>query len=398
LRYQRFITIVARLCLATVWYVLFAAFVAPVQGGDAGRVFFQKLAAPALDRWTNAPSTALQRWFQNHFARMAVFSPYFDGRTSWYRNGLVYVNLYGIPTDSAVVRAHPEWILHDVREQRLYIPWNCSKGVCPQYAGDIASPAFRSWWIGQTQSAISRGTYRGLWIDDVNMEFRVSDGSGRQVPPLDSSARRPMTGEEWRNHVAEFLEQIRRAFPASEIVHNAIWFAGPDSVRDRDDAIRRQIKAADNINIERGIASDPGLTGGTDKWSVFALLGYIDRVHAAGRSVTLEEYFLNGAAREYALAGYFLISSGNDRFDDSSADPSNWWNGYDVKLGTPLGPRTYADGVFRRSFTHGLVLLAEPMLQPQKIPLYGHFTTLDGIPLRSVMLTGGQGIILTASN
>ncbi len=329
---------------------------------------------------------------------MAVYSPYFDRRTSWYRNGLVYVNLYGIPTDSSVLREHPEWILHDSRGQRLYIPWKCAEGICPQYAGNIADPAFRSWWIGQTRSAISRGTYRGLWIDDVNLEFRVSDGSGRQVPPVDSSTGGPMTWDLWRNHIAEFLEQIRRAFPDSEIVHNSIWFAGPDSVRDRDDAVRRQIRAADNINIERGIASDPGLTGGTGKWSVFALLGYIDRVHAAGRSVTLEEYFLNRAAQEYALAGYFLISSGDDRFGDSGSDPSNWWSGYDVKLGTPLGPRTYAAGVFRRSFTHGLVLLAEPMLQPQTIPLSGNFTTLDGIPVRSVMLTGGHGIILTASN
>lgn len=387
-----------RLCLPAVCYVLFAAFAAPVQGGDAGRVMFQRLAAPALDRWTNAPSPVLQQWFQSHFARMAVFSPYFDGRTSWYRNGLLYINLYGIPTDSAVVREHPEWILRDIREQPLYIPWKCSSGVCPQYAGDIASPAFRSWWIAQTRSAISRGTYRGLWIDDVNMEFRVSDGSGRQVPPLDSSTRSPMTWDGWRNHVAEFLEQIRRAFPASEIVHNAIWFAGPESVRDRDDAIQRQIKAADTINIERGIASDPGLTGGTDKWSVFALLGYIDRVHAAGRSVTLEEYFLDRVAREYALAGYFLISSGNDRFGDNVTDPSNWWSGFDVRLGTPLGPRTYAGGVFRRSFTHGLVLLAEPKLQPQTIPLHGDFTTLDGVPVRSVVLTGGHGIVLTAPN
>ena len=196
-----------RFCLTPVLYVLFATFLAPVQGGDAGRVFFQRLAAPALDRWTNAPSPAEQQWFQNHFERMAVFSPYFDRRTSWYRNGLVYVNLYGIPTASSVLREHPEWILHDSRGQRLYIPWKCAEGVCPQYAGNIADPAFRSWWIGQTRSAISRGTYRGLWIDDVNLEFRVSDGSGRQVPPVDSSTGGPMTWDLWRNHIAEFLSR-----------------------------------------------------------------------------------------------------------------------------------------------------------------------------------------------
>jgi hypothetical protein len=73
-------------------------------------------------------------------------------------------------------------------------------------------------------------------------------------------------------------------------------------------------------------------------------------------------------------------------------------SGFDAKRGTPLGPRTYRNGIFRRTFSHGLVLLAEPKMRPQTISLPGAFTTLDGIAVRSVMLSGHQGIILTASN
>jgi hypothetical protein len=364
---------------------------------EPGHVYYQRLAAPDLDRWTNLPDAHIQQWFRGHFFRMGVFSPYFDLRTSWYPSALVYRNLYGISTDSVVYSKHPDWVLHDPSGRPLYIPWNCNGTSCPQYAGDIANPAFRAWWISEARSTLSRG-YLGLWIDDVNMEFRVSDGTGKQVIPIEGATGQPMGWTAWRNHVADFVEQIRAAFPKAEIVHNSIWFAGPEGIRDADSAIRRQIAAADDLNIERGIASDPGLNGGTGKWSVHALFDYVDRVHQAGKGVTLEEYVLDSSRREYALAAYFLISSGNDRFGDASANPANWWKGYDVDLGKPLGPRAYSNGIYRRNFSHGLVMLAEPRLQSQNILLPGAFMTLDGRIVRSVTLSDRQGIILTPHN
>jgi len=370
-----------------------AALAAFMYGADAGRVQYQRLAAPSLDPYTNSPSRAQQRWLRDHFMRMAVFSPYFDRKISWFPNSLVYQDLYGIPRESPLVRDHPEWVLRDREGQRLYIPWGCAQGTCPQYAADIANPQFRDWWIARATSVLSHG-YLGLWIDDVNMEFRVSDGSGRQVPPLDSTTGSLMTWEAWRGYVAAFVEQIRAAFPKAEIVHNSIWFAGPPGVRDADPAIQRQIRAADNLNVERGIATDSGLAGGTGIWSLYALLAYIDRIHSAGRGVTLEEYELTRPMQEYGLAGYFLISSGNDRFGDFSTNPSNWWSGYDVVLGTPLGPRTYHDGVYQRAFSCGLVLAGEPGLHPQEVTLPGIFETLDGRSVRSVHLSGREGVLL----
>jgi hypothetical protein len=204
-----------------------------------------------------------------------------------------------------------------------------------------------------------------------------------------------MSWDAWRNYVSGFVEQIRAAFPQIEINHNSIWFAGPPGVRDADPAIQRQIRAADNINVERGIANDRNLTGGSDIWSVHALFAYIDRVHAAGPGVTLEEYDLNDRAlQEYALAGYFLISSGKDRLGDTSTNPTNWWSGFDVELGTPQGPRTYKDGVFQRAYSCGLVLLGEPGLHSQTIALKAPMKTLEGREVQSVPLSGRQGVVL----
>lgn len=369
---------------------------ASLQAGEAGHVYYERHAAPDLDRWTNSPDRMMQRWFRDHFFRMDVFSPYFDSRTSWYPNALVYKDLYGVQTNSHMYGRHPDWTMRDPRGHSLYIPWNCKGGSCPQYAGDISNPAFRASWIDEAAADLKHG-YLGLWIDDVNAEFRVSDGSGKPAPPIDRATGKPMTWEAWRGYVAAFVEQIRKAFPKAEIVHNSIWFAGPEGVRDRDSAIRRQIAAADNLNIERGIASDTNLTGGTGMWSIHALFDYIDRVHALGCGVTIEEYNVDRAGLEYSLAGYFLISSGNDRIGDAGSNPGDWWSGFDVDLGTPMGPRSYRDGVYQRTFSRGMVLLGEPGLSPRKISLPHSFTTLDNKTITAVELKSRQGVVLLNS-
>jgi hypothetical protein len=360
--------------------------------GNPGRVYFQRLSNPPLDRYLNPDR---KQWFRTHYFRMGVFSPFFDPKTSWYQNAVVYMNLYGVDPGTPILREHPEWILHDSGGHFLFIPFDCKNGTCARYAGDVASPGFRNWWIGEMKKVLSRGHYAGLWIDDVNMEFRVGDGYGKQSAPLDSTTGRPMTWNAWRDHVASFTEEIRRAFPKLEIIENPIWFAGPQPTRDKDPAIQRQLRTADSINIERGSASDQGLTGGTGQWSIHALLDYIDRVHAAGPGVTMEEYDLDSRNREYALAGYFLISSGKDRFGDGNSNPENWWRGYDVDLGAPLGPRVYRDGVYSRAFSRGMVLLGEPGLASQTVQLPSAFITLEGTtPVRSIHLSARQGVIL----
>ena len=381
-------TLSARSSLALV----FAASAAMAQ--TAGHASFLEYTQPSFDAYTDGPNTAQQQWLQTHFGSMVVYSPYFDSRTWWFPNAYFYQDLYGIPVGSWIQYAHPDWILHDAYGNWLYIPYNCNGGTCPQWAGDIANPAFRAFWISQAASSIANGGYPGIFIDDANMEFRVSDGWGNQVAPTDSNTGTAMTYDGWRSYVASFVEQIHGAFPTTKLIENTIWFAGPAGIQDADPYIQRQIATATTINLERGVASDSGLTGGTGQWSVYAFLNYVDRVHAAGKNINFEEYGLDPAGQQYGLASYFLISGGADSLGDQTTTPDDWWSGYDVNLGTPLGPRTYNNGVFQRNFSGGIVLLGEPGLSPQTINLGGTYTLLDGTPVSSVTISGGQGIIL----
>jgi hypothetical protein len=329
--------------------------------------------------------------------RMGVFTPYFDTKTSWYPNALVYIDLYAIYPGTDVYSQHPEWILHDQNGNQLYIPWGCSGGNCPQFAGDIANPAFRAWWISNAQSIVNRGVYQGIWIDDVNTNFEVSDGWGNLAAPIDFNTGEPMTWAAWRSYIAQFTTQIRQSFPNNELIENAVWSAGPAGAGEADPSIQQQIQSANNINLERGIATDPGLTGGTGEFSVYALFNYVDRVHALGVDVTYEQYQVDATQQQYGLAGYFMTSNGNDRIGDMTTTPDNWWAGYSVDLGAPLGPRTYTNGVFKRNFANGIVLLGEPGLGTQTIDLPGAYTTIDGDSVTSVTLSGSQGIILVGT-
>jgi hypothetical protein len=248
------------------------------------------------------------------------------------------------------------------------------------------------------QSQLNAGNYKGLWIDDVNTNFSVGDANGNFVAPIDSATGAPMTWDAWRAYVAQFLTQVRQSFPGREIVHNSVWYAGPDGVRDQDPSIQKQISQSDIIVVERGIGSDTGLTGGTGVWSLNALFAYIDRVHQLGKSVIMLQYDVTDLPTlQYSLAGYYLISGGGDYYGDTVTNPTNWWNGFNTDLGAPLGPRTYNNGVYQRNFANGVVLLVDPGMGSVTINLPATFKTLDGTSVNSVTLSGRQGIVLTGA-
>jgi hypothetical protein len=366
--------------------------IAASNNNNAGNVQFYLRTSSAFNVYTDNPSASLQNWIFTHFWRMQSNSTYFDKKLSWMPNTWDYVDLYGINTKSPLVQQHPEWILRDSAGNKLYIPFGCSNGVCASYAGDITNAAFRSNWISSVQTSLAAG-YKGMWLDDVNMEFRVGNGSGVQVAPIDNNTHTTMTWDNWRKYVAQFVQQIRGAFPTYEIVHNSIWYAAPN--RTADPYVIQQIQAADYINCERGV-SDPGLTGGTGSWSLNAFLSYIDVVHSYGKNVLLDEYNFNG---DYGLAGYFLISNGGDSVGNQDITPDNWWTGYQTQLGAPSGDRYTWNGLLRRDFSGGMVLLNPPQSATITVTLPVTATKIDdGSRVNSVTLGASQAVVLTTSS
>jgi Hypothetical glycosyl hydrolase family 15 len=354
-----------------------------------GNVRFAKTANSAFDVYTQNPTQAQKDWMRAHYARMLTYTPYFDSRLAWFPNAWVYKDLYAIYPGSSVASAHPEWILKDGSGNRLYIPYACSGGTCPQYAADIGNPAYRASWIQEATTTLANG-YRGLFVDDVNMLLaRVSNGAGQAVVPVDPRTGNPMSQADWRRYMAEFTEAIRSAFPSKEIVHNALWFVGTS-----DPFVQRELQSADFLSLERGV-NDTGIVGGTGTYGFDTLLALIDWVHGHGRSVFFDAGASTAQGREYGLAAYFLVNPGTDTIGNNpGGTPDDWWAGYDVALGAATGARYRSGGVLRRDFEHGTVLVNPPGAPSATVQLGGSYRDLSGTTRTAVTLGAAQGAVL----
>lgn len=351
------------------------------------------LANSNWDAFTGSTDAAMHASIRASLMRIGTYSPYFDAKLKWFPEALVYFDSYAIYLSGTVATAHPEWVLKDSAGNMLYIPFACADGKCPQYAGDVSNHAFRAYQIDsiKTYLAANGATpagYQGVWLDDVNLPMRVSDGSGNPVVPIDVQTGKPMLATAWSRYFAEYVELIRAELPPTvEILHNSIWYAGN---MPNDPSVRRQIAAADYIYFERGFG-DSGIIGGTGPFSLAALMDFMDYVHNVGPSVVIGDYAV--ANQLYSVACAWLVNRGTDAIQFSDETPANWNASlYDVELGPAVNVRhKVAAGVWQRDFRNGFVLVAEPLSTPQTIFLPDGVTDTNGTPVQTVTLPAMSG-------
>jgi hypothetical protein len=363
-----------------------------IAAAPAGQVRFYNIANSDFDIYSKRPDELSKEWMRANYFRMQTYSPYFDSRLAWFPNAWAYKDSYAIKRHWPEFRDHPEWVLRDADGRLLFIPWGCENGSCPQYAADVGNPAFRAHWIERARALIAKG-YKGLWVDDVNLAWRVGNGDGDHVKPIDPRTGKPMTLDDWQRYFAEFMEEIRKALPDAEIAHNSIWYAGPPN----DTFIQRQINAADYINLERG-ATDRGLRGGDGKFGLETFFGFVDFVQSQGRSVIMMDYGKTRPERVYGLAAWLLISGGRDLMSSSRLQwtaPDNFWPGYQLNLGEAAGPRYKWRGLLRRDFECGVVLLNQPDARRVHVTLPRGLTTLSGTAVSDVTLGPSRAAIYT---
>jgi len=360
---------------------------------DAGCVHFQYRSPGSQSTiWeTGANVSATQReWVKSHFWEMQGDPPWFNFLLSWVPPAVTYFDLWAIHTGVALATEHPEWIMKDQNGNQLYLNYNCNGTACSQWAGDFSNPAFVQYQINWLGTLLDYG-YTGVWLDDVNLFIDTSNASGTIVLPIDFTTGQVMTLTAWKKHMADFTVLTRQAFPNVQMIHNVQWYAGTRPAG-TDPYVQEEILAADYINLERGV-NDADLVAGDSEWGMNAKLAFVDVVHSLGRKVTIEEWGFDG---DLGLAGYFLISSGLDAFSNTEVTPTNWDSGYDVVLGSPLGARYMWNGVIRRDFSDGLVLLNAFQGPTVTLPLPSTYTTTTGAEITSITLAGGTATVLSA--
>ncbi len=354
-----------------------------------------------FDPWTVDPTETEQRFMRDNYDQMMVFAPYFDKRLEWFPNASVYLDpiaIYANADRDDRFDDHPDWVLRDANDVPVYIDFACGGPEgCPQYLADVTNADFRADLISRIGDLVERG-YTGLVLDDVNLAWRVSDRGGNDVVPIDPRTGAEMTLTDWQEAMAILVEEIRAEFPSLVISHNALWFA--DSPSFDNPIIDRQIAAAEYYFLERG-ATDRGLVAGSSKFGFRSFLELIDRVHTAGSNVVLFDKS-DGTPLDqvFNLATGLLVNNGDDLVGTARDDvvaPGSFWAGFNVDLGDAVGDRYDWNGLLRRDFTGGIVLVAEPGAETTTIDLDGEYvdsfgTVFDG----ELTLEGGAAAVLRA--
>ena len=350
-------------------------------------------AKKAFDAHATEATPATQQFAQDNYWGTRAYPPFFDRALGWAPRTHFYKDLYAIyaGSEQELIDEHPDWVLRDASGEPLFIQYGCSGGVCPQYAADIGNPGWRAHWIADAQAQIDKG-YIGIHIDDVNLEMRISNGAEQPVRPIDPRTRAPMTDDDWRRYMAEFVEQVRAAIPGAWISHNPHWWLDHD-----DPYVRREVDAADAIQLERSF-SDPGLTGGGGKFGFETFLSHIDWLHARGKAVLFSSYAMDSAAgREFELAAYFLVQRPGDAIvvdEEDHAYPDDWWAGWEADLGAARTGSREWQGLLRRDFRGGIVLVNQPEAQTRVVRLKRRYRRLDGSLTRRVVLGEREGAVL----
>ena len=325
--------------------------------------------------WKNAKSdfddyhdSQYHDFINGKYSGMLTYEPYFNHDLGWY-DGLALFNqdLYAVYTN--IPKNDPgvnlDWILQDASGNDCYIPYG---DPYTQYAGDVGSQAFRDWWIGYVTSVLDSQPYDGVYVDDVNLSLkRVACGSGSSPSrcengnnhcPIDPRTGELMTNDNWKRYMVEMLEQLREAVPNKLIAHNSIWY-----IVDFDDPyLARQIQSADIIQMEQGFIDD-GLKGGAGTYSWIRKMDFVTLVHGYGVSlIDRDEENISTQDKVYGFANFLLMNDGSDYYDpEFHAWPDDWWDGYDIDLGAPLGGLYHwNDLLYRRDFENGTVLVNPP--------------------------------------
>lgn len=328
--------------------------------------------------WGTGPSAAFNTWWNAHADRAIGYDA---SRTAGYKKALKYRGSVNIAKEgNAPVADEAQYVLRSANDpsKYLYINYDCWDGsTCAAYAGDVANPAFRTKRINElvdlARSADWAGGYKGLWLDDLPIREMTTDGSNpnpwglaQQTPARSPYLGRTMTKTDWQSSIRSFVQELRARLPRpAELLANIKWDPNVAGGGMTDPITQDIVRELDYVDLE-GMSHDENIRGGTIAQSTYSfanLRDYIRRIHNVGAAVVWDDWATSPKEREFSVANFLLTNAGNDAVGLGRQDPTNWWAGYDVHLGdatTHLS--TTWNGLQRRDFTRGIVLVNDPTL------------------------------------
>ena len=259
-----------------------------------------------------------------------------------------------------------------------------------RYLADVTQQDVQDEIIAKLQQLVSNSAFDAIYIDVAEAYLpNAADCSGG-TPAVSNAA--------WLTAWATLAERMQNEVPGPLIL-NSQYFTWNSLVSTSSTNADRFWAAPDAVEIEFGWPFGRHGEGTASGWQ--GKINYINRLHGLGTGVFVQDY-PNGngdfalAEEKYGLAMYLLAADAPDYYGTFNHDGhgSGFFSGYNADLGVAQGPFYTWNGLQRRDFASGFVLVNNPGGGTvSNIALGGSFTSLWGEQLSSITLGEKQGNI-----
>lgn len=233
------------------------------------------------------------------------------------------------------------------------------------YLMDVADPGYRNWWHGEALRQLNANDDDGLFLDSVSVPNYFGSVWSPALPAVDSAFE-----STWATKIHDWLAWLKSQ-PIGEkyvVVNVGQWV----TTRDPTD-----YSPADGVMIEGWALWGDGSPFTLADWKLQMnrVLG-ITRAHKA----LIAQTYVHGAReRGFALGSYLLTKTDKSYLTVEWGSDPEWFPEYDTPIGSALTEPpasiddldTDHDGVYRRDFANGFVLVNPSPTTTRQVALGG---------------------------
>jgi hypothetical protein len=286
--------------------------------------------------------------------------------------------------DDAVVN-HPEWFLRDASGNPLVF-----KDYPTSYVMDVGNPAYQDDGVARISAEAKGDGFDGIFLDDANASLRwvIAGGSAACVTY-------PKTAQ-WQAAVYSFLANVGAQLHQAGLL--VLANIGGSTITPRLwQRWNGPLDGAMEESFTNGGTGEDSIENG--RWA--AKLTHARWSEANGKISLDHAVTGTRAGARYGLATMLLAARDENLFSASTTYTHEvWWPDYATteSLGRPLGAyRLLHNGVYRREFTNGVVLVNPHERTASRVALGGTYSGSGLNKVTDVSLKPTSGVVLVRS-
>jgi hypothetical protein len=257
-----------------------------------------------------------------------------------------------------------------------------------RYLADVTQADVQNEIIGRLQQLVADNAFDAIYID-VAEAWLPNAAECPGTPAVSNGA--------WLSAWATLAERMQNEV-SGPLILNSQYFTWQNLINTSAGDANRFWAAPDQIEIEFGWVYGRHGENTASGWD--AKVSYMNRVHSLGTGIFVQDYEngnydMPAKGERFGLAMYLLLNDGTDYYGTFSRDGhgSGFLGAYNADLGNATGGFYDWNGVKRRDFAGGFVLVNRGGSGTKSVSLGGTFASLFGGSASSVTLESSDGAI-----